>query len=138
MSDFRNDVDYMAFMADNPSLDARVVDCKHISEWEIMLTMDNGETWVFNAASHHIRTVRNVENGPMSEEDWRVIFSRVLKARMFERRMNQQDLADAIGLSQSTVNKYINGKATPSVFTIRKLAKALRCSPLDLTEFPTY
>ena len=47
--------------------------------------------------------------------------------------MTQQDLADAAGLTVSTVNRIEKGIQEPRLSTIRKLAKALNVGPLDLT-----
>jgi transcriptional regulator with XRE-family HTH domain len=50
------------------------------------------------------------------------------------RHWTQRDLARKTGLSPSTIAKIELGQRQPSLETLRKLAKALRCLVVDLVE----
>lgn len=53
---------------------------------------------------------------------------RRLAAIRTERGMTQDELADASGVSRSSIAKYESGKHTPSIDIVMKLAIALDCS----------
>lgn len=46
--------------------------------------------------------------------------------------LSQEDLAGRSGMTASTINRLENGKHTPRLGTIRKLAKALKVKPKDI------
>lgn len=71
----------------------------------------------------------------MSEIEWMNIFGDNLVDIMAERGYNQEQLADATGLTQATISKYINKKQIPSIKAIINLAYALDCTTDELIEF---
>lgn len=46
--------------------------------------------------------------------------------------MRQQDVADAVGVTRSTVGKWETGVANPSVDVLKKLLALFKCSADDL------
>lgn len=58
----------------------------------------------------------------MSEEQYKAIFSENLKKWMADRIVTQQQLADAIGVGQSTVSAWCNGEKMPRMGKIEMLA----------------
>ncbi len=48
--------------------------------------------------------------------------------------MSQTDLAEKLGTSIPTVNRYENGKRSPDLETAAKIAKALGCKIDDLID----
>lgn len=71
----------------------------------------------------------------MSEVEWMNIFGDNLIDIMNEQDYNQEQLADATGLTQATISKYINKKQMPSIKAIINLAYALDCTTDELIEF---
>ena len=71
----------------------------------------------------------------MSEVEWINIFGDNLIDIMNEQGYNQEQLADATGLTQATISKYINKKQMPSIKAIINLAYALDCTTDELIEF---
>lgn len=59
-------------------------------------------------------------------------FARRLLAKLEERDMNQSDLAKSIGMSKDAVSTYARGRSLPSQDTMKKIGKALNCSPDEL------
>ena len=51
-----------------------------------------------------------------------------LKEIRLKRGMTQQELADAVGITQSQIARYESGETQPSLETLRKLAAALDCT----------
>lgn len=64
----------------------------------------------------------------MSETEWRTEFSQMLQLTMLNQRLTQQKLSILSGVSQSSISRYINGKSTPSIFDLHRIAKAIGCS----------
>lgn len=58
----------------------------------------------------------------VSEQEQRMIISANLNKLLSEYQMTQKDLADAIGESTQTVNKWCTGKAVPRMGKVQKIA----------------
>lgn len=54
-----------------------------------------------------------------------------LKKLMIEREMTAADIARKTGMTQATLSRYINGKRTPNINSVIKIAKALNV-PIEL------
>lgn len=63
------------------------------------------------------------------------IFTANLQHYMEERGMNQSQLAEAAGLTESTVSRYLNGKREPKISTALVLCDVLSVTPNDLTGY---
>lgn len=55
-----------------------------------------------------------------------------LQRQMTLRGINQEKLAEAIGVSQKTISNYINRRQSPDVVKLTLIARALRCSVDEL------
>lgn len=114
-----------------------VDDWRPRGESGIRITMKNGLRYDFYAAS---KTVRRVEERPsydhdeLTEESWRSVFADRLKEKMIVKGYSQQTLADYSGISKGSINKYINGDATPTGYTLTKLARVLDCVVAELVD----
>lgn len=71
----------------------------------------------------------------MSEVEWLEIFGDNLLDMLDEANMTQRELADATGLSESTISKYIHKQAVPGVKALVNIANVLNCSMDDLIDF---
>lgn len=58
-------------------------------------------------------------------------FTMNLKKLMIEREMTAADIARKTGMTQATLSRYINGKRTPKINSVIKIAKALNV-PIEL------
>mgnify|MGYP003296138942 CR=1 FL=1 len=114
-----------------------VEDWGPIGRTAIRVNMKNGTMYDFDARSN---SIRNVKDRPMhhddayDEDEWREVFADRLAEMICTKRLNQQSLADYTGLSKGAINNYINKRATPSGYALTKLARALDCSIMDLTD----
>ena len=70
-----------------------------------------------------------------NEMEWLDEFSQNLINMLKEANMTQRDLADASGLSEGTISKYIRGMAMPGVKAIINIAYALDCNTDELIDF---
>lgn len=71
----------------------------------------------------------------MTETQWLMIFGDNLIDLMARAGMSQRDLADEIGVSESTISKYIHKMSVPGVRTLVNMAYALDCSLDELMDF---
>lgn len=68
----------------------------------------------------------------MYTKEWMRIFSDNLSYMLEYTNISQRDLADAAGISESCISKYLTGKALPSVISIVNICNALDCEVDDL------
>ena len=47
--------------------------------------------------------------------------------------MTYDDLSDVTGISRVTISNYATGKATPSMYNLSKIARALKCTTQTLS-----
>lgn len=71
----------------------------------------------------------------MIEREWLAIFGVNLIEMLDKAKMTQRDLADATGLSESSICKYIQGRQMPGVRAIINIAAALNCTTDELIDF---
>ena len=113
-----------------------VVDWYPSGQMEITVKTENGDKYVYNWLYKSIRIVHSVDHDlEMEEEDWRKSFVHMLTHKMYRLGLSQDILSERTGISRVTISKYVNGKATPSSYNIRKLARALKCSTSELMDF---
>ena len=124
------------FKMHHPYLADGVADWRPRGEMGIRVLMKDGSRYDFHAMSN---TVRNVKDRPVhtddlyDEDEWREIFSDRLAELMCAKRITQQALSEYTGLSKGVINKYVSGTSTPSGYALTKLARALDCTIMDLT-----
>ena len=71
----------------------------------------------------------------MTEREWLMYFGVNLTEMLEEAKMTQRDLADAAGISEASLCKYIQGHQMPRVRAIVNIADALNCSVDTLVDF---
>ena len=59
-----------------------------------------------------------------------------LRRKLYETGMSQRMLADAVGVTEVTISRYVHGSRTPRASILKKMATALRTSPEDLLGMP--
>lgn len=71
----------------------------------------------------------------MSEIEWLDIFADNLVSLLEDANMTQRELADAAGLSESNISRYIRKQQMPNIRTIINMSYALDCSIDELIDF---
>ena len=71
----------------------------------------------------------------MSEVEWINIFGDNLASMLEDARMTQKELAEEVGVAESTISRFINKQTAPSIFTIVNLSYALDCDISELVDF---
>lgn len=81
--------------------------------------------------------LRLIEN-PRREDKWKQEFAVRLWRTMIKRGMNQMELADASGISQSSIAQYLNTNRVPSALNLVYIADALECTKDELAYLLSY
>lgn len=68
----------------------------------------------------------------MDESEWQVVFASKLARKINKSDTVQERVSERASLSLVSMNRYCNGLATPSLYNMSRIAKALECS---LSEF---
>lgn len=71
----------------------------------------------------------------MSELEWMEIFGDNLRSLLEEKGYSQRDLANAIGVSESTVSSYINKQKIPGVKALINIAYEFDLTMNELMDF---
>lgn len=59
-------------------------------------------------------------------------FSRKLRIEMENREVSQRELANIMGVSESTISRYLSGERMPTIYQLIEIAESLWCTPNDL------
>ena len=110
-----------------PYLVERAVDIRGYSVWETKITLANGEVYLFDDEKE---TVRKLPDSPenLTENEFMCEFGVRLRNMMHRKRINQFQLSLLTGISQPRLSNYVTGSATPSIYTVNRIAKALNCN----------
>lgn len=68
----------------------------------------------------------------MSEIEWMDVFGDNLAQMMNESKMSQRELADEIGVHESTISHYINKQRIPSIKHVLNISYVLDCGVDEL------
>lgn len=71
----------------------------------------------------------------MSELEWMDIFANNLRDILDEQKMSQRELADVLGVTESTVSKYLNARIMPSPRVLCNLVHELDADLYDILYF---
>lgn len=113
-----------------PHLASKTEDWYQESKWDLVAKLNDGTRVIYDG---YIRTIRMLPNNNYyDEKQFRIEFSKRLYKMLERKRITQLELSKLTGISTVTINKYIKRKATPSLHTANKIARALGCSTDEL------
>ena len=122
---------YENFKSRFPLIAEQVVSHRNVSPYEIEVTLDDGGVFMYDELYKTIRRLpRDCDN--MTEEECRKEFGMRLRSLMFRRNIDQVLLSKMTGISQPAISNYVNGKTSPSFYSLDKIARALECSIEEL------
>lgn len=107
-------------------------------ELAIVVELTDGGAYLYDSIMGSFRYASNLEKllrAPEDEEKWRIAFSLHLYRTMKMRGLTQDELAWRTGISVGAMSSYMNGFTIPNIYTIRKIAKELKCSVDELINF---
>jgi DNA-binding XRE family transcriptional regulator len=121
-----------------PSISRDTVDWYPSGQYEVTAKLSDGSRLAYDGLSRTMRYIGkrdSLRNVSLPEDEWRREFSRKLKKKMDQSSLKQSELAQIIGVSTQIVSRYMNGKSTPSSYTMSRIARVLGCTVSDLLDF---
>ena len=70
----------------------------------------------------------------MSEQELLKVIGANIKLLLTENNMTQQDLANALGISQGAISHWLNGAKSPRMDKIDAMCKIFNCSRTDILQ----
>lgn len=92
----------------------------------IMVYYNDGTIYEYVPFLNSKRKIIYNKNVRLTDKETKYEFTRNLKKWMKIRFFSQKELADKIGVTKSTINRYITGERLPSVFLTKKIVDALQ------------
>lgn len=96
------------------------------NEWDLVAKLSDGSRLIFDGFMHTVRGLP--DSNDMTEEKFRLEFSKRLYKMLDRRRITQLELSQRTGISPVMINRYLHRKVTPSIYNVNKIARALGCS----------
>ena len=111
-------------------LEDNIIEHYEINQWELFIRLRNNDQFVYDG---FYNVIKFDSYGDELTDEQELKELRINLKKMLDRRfMTQEELAQEIGVDRVTVNRYLNGKRIPDAIVLRKIAKALKCSVIDL------
>lgn len=109
-----------------------IEEIKEINGWDLLVIFKDGRKIIVETDSGYHRSLFYNDINELSEEQEKKEFGYALRTMMKRKYMNQEDLAEFVGTSQTMISHYMSGRCLPNIIMGRKLAKALGCSMDEL------
>lgn len=109
-----------------------ITEIREINDWDLLLSFKDGTKVIYDRFTGYHRNVFYDSVHELTDEQEKQEFARRLRTMMKRKYISQEQLAELVGISRIMINKYMNGKALPSILIVRKIAKVLDCSMDDL------
>lgn len=113
-----------------------VEEVRMVNDFDLYVKLIDGRKYLYDTLTGYFRGILESEQRK-SRERLKMEFKRRLRTLMNRRRITQDDLADILGLSRATINRYVNGDTVPDFITMQEIATILNY-PLDEFTFKEY
>ena len=114
-----------------PYVFKNAVNYYEVGLFDLIVELVDGSSIIYDDFEKTVRPLPRDSNN-MSEEECRKEFGLRLRQMLYRKGITQMAFAEMSGISQVMISKYINGKASPSLYAIDKIAKVLGCSVDEL------
>ena len=114
-----------------PCFADHAVEYRKKGPFELVVKLDDGHVISYYDTEQGIRRLPS-DDSRLTEEECREEFGIRLYRLMYNKGVTQPELSEMTGITQSNISNYINGRKTPSFYTVDKIARALNCSIEEL------
>ena len=114
-----------------PCFADHAVEYRKKGPFELVVKLDDGNVMSYYDTEQGIRRLPS-DDSRLTEEECREEFGIRLYRIMCDKGVTQPELSEMTGITQSNISNYINGRKTPSFYTVDKIARALDCSIEEL------
>lgn len=108
-----------------------ILEIREINEWEVLIVFKDGRKIIYDRFTNYHKNVFYKSIDELTDEQEKKEFAYNLRIMMKRKWIIQDELADRLGVTQTTVSNWINGRSAPDSLTLRKIAKILDCSMDD-------
>jgi DNA-binding XRE family transcriptional regulator len=112
----------------------RTVRWEPMGKHSIKAFLNDGRIIQFNGLMRTYRSIVVDDNAEWTEELFRKKFAINLAGLMYENGYTQDIMAEALGISRKMLYRYLHREATPSAYTMTKIARLLDCNVSDLLQ----
>lgn len=112
-------------------LNREISECKVLNIYEILITLDNGEKYIFNegtTAIRHLPTREQLLDYHVYDQE----FMCRVRSAMMVAHVGVSDLAERTGISERTISRYLNMDSSPTTRNLHKIVNAIGCDILDV------
>ena len=114
-----------------PCFADHAVEYRKKGPFALVVKLDDGHVISYYDTEQGIRRLPS-DDSRLTEEECREEFGIRLYRLMYNKGITQPELSEMTGITQSNISNYINGRKTPSFYTVDKIARALDCSIEEL------
>ena len=111
-------------------LEDNIIEHYEINQWELFIRLRNNDQFVYDGF-YNVITFNSYGDELTDEQELKEL-RKNLKKMLDRRFMTQEELANEVGVDRKTINRYLNGDRIPDAIVLVKIAKALKCSVMDL------
>ena len=126
-----NEYLYKNFSMLYPDVVKDVVHIQEGNDFDLYMELKDGSKVAFYDSDETLRYLPKDESS-LTEEECRKEFGIRLSRLMRRKGIMQSELSELTGITQASISQYINGRKSPSFYTVDKIARALNCSIEDL------
>lgn len=102
-----------------------------VNEYDLFVKFKDGRKYIYDTY-HNTFSGFYPDNHQLTDDEWNRSFKTRLRKMLSRKNVTQEELADRLGISRVTINRYINGQTIPSSLMLKKISLALDC---DINEF---
>lgn len=106
---------------------------EELSFTELLVSMKDGTRYVFDTADRPTTRRLNDDIVNMTDEEMVIDFCARFDSLLRHSGYTLTTLAEETGISHQTLSRYARGLTDPRMSDLRKMARALKCTPNDFT-----
>ena len=122
--------DFLEYTGVDPD---KIDNLEQLSATELLATMKDGTRYVFDRADRPTVRRLNSDLVNMTDEEMTIDFCVRFYSLLRHSGHTLTTLAEATGISTPTLSRYARGLTEPRMSDLRKMARALKCTPNDFT-----
>lgn len=107
--------------------DDEIEEARMVNDFDVLFIFKNGKRILFDSDTNYFRELYP-DDYRLTDEQRRYEFKRRLRIMMRRKNINQEELAERLGTTQTVISRYVTGGSVPNFITVEKIAEILNCS----------
>ena len=126
------------FQQNFPLMSDQIKQFRGLGDSRIEIHYEDGSIGIFDGYLNSLQYFPFGKKPVMTESRWRKELGHKIFRTVNMKGIPLYRLSEMSGISESSISQYVNGKATPSSYTLKKIAVALGVTVGYLTDFEKY